>query len=177
MVHSVELTLDAAADAAVRGIWDALAEAGVRSQASHRSPSNRPHVTVTVGAALSSEVDTALQAVADLMPVPCRMGAPLLFGRGPFTLALLVVPSRALLDLHAEVNRICLPHMNSGPLAHAATGQWTPHVTLARRVDAGQLERAMTVVGTGADLAGTLTGLRHWDGDARVEYPIDLAAG
>lgn len=174
MVHSVELTLDAGADAAVRDIWQALAVAGVPSQAAHRSPSNRPHVTVTVAARMSGAVESDLAALLVRLPLSCRIGAPIIFGRGPYTLALLVIPSAGLLDLHAQVNRICLPHMESGPLRHAQPGQWTPHVTLARRLGADLLERALAVAGTGTDIEGSFAGLRHWDGDARQEHPILL---
>ena len=172
MVHSIELTLDAGADAAVRGHWQALADAGVPSQAGHRSPTNRPHVTVTVAAQMSADAEADLVPLLDRLPLPCRLGAPMVFGRGPYTLVLLVIPSVELLDLHAQVNRICLPHMESGPLRHTLSGQWTPHVTLARRVPAELLEQALAVVGTGTDIAGEFVGLRHWDGDARQEHPI-----
>lgn len=172
MVHSIELTLDAGADAAVRGLWHALADAGVPSQAGHRSPTNRPHVTVTVAAQMSADAEADLVPLLDRLPLPCRLGAPTVFGRGPYTLVLLVIPSVELLDLHALVNRICLPHMESGPLRHTLAGQWTPHVTLARRVPTELLEQALAVVGTGTDIEGEFVGLRHWDGDARQEHPI-----
>jgi len=175
VVHSIELTLDAAADAAVRDLWRAIAETAVRSQSAHRSPTNRPHVTLTVAAQMSDAVASDLAPVAAGLPLACRLGAPMIFGRGPYTLVLLVIPSAGLLDLHAQVNRICLPHMSSGPLGHTVAGQWTPHVTLARRVDAGLLERALGAVCTGADIEGAFAGLRHWDGDARQEHPISLS--
>ena len=172
MVHSIELTLDTAADGAVRDLWQALAEGGVPSQAGHRSPTNRPHVTVTVAARMSAGVDAGLAPLLDRLPLRCRIGAPMFFGRGPYTLVLLVIPSVELLDLHAQVHRICLPHMDPEPLRHTLPGQWTPHVTLARRIGADLLERALTVVGTGADIEGEFAGLRHWDGDVRQERPI-----
>lgn len=172
MVHSIELTLDAVADAAVRDLWQAIAETGVSSQAAHRSPSNRPHVTVTVAAQMSGAVESDLAPVAAGLPLACRLGAPMVFGRGPYTLVLLVIPSAGLLDLHAQVNRICLPHMPSGPLGHTVAGHWTPHVTLARRIGPGLLERALGAVCTGVDIEGSFAGLRHWDGDARREHPI-----
>ncbi|MCV7256481.1 2'-5' RNA ligase family protein [Mycobacterium hackensackense] len=170
MAHSVELLLDPETDAAIRGVWEALAEKGIRSQAAHRGPSNRPHVTMTVSAGIAGDVDPELSAAATALPLSCRIGAPVLFGRGPFTLARLVVPRVELLELHADIYRICLPHMPSGAFAHAVPGHWTPHVTLARRVDAAQLDRAMPLAG--ADIDGTLVRLRRWDGDARSEYPI-----
>lgn len=172
MVHSIELTLDAGADAAVRDLWRAIAATGVRSQAAHGSPSNRPHVTLTVSAQMSGPVESDLLPALAGLPLPCRLGAPMIFGRGPYTLALLVIPSGALLDLHAQVNRICLPHMPSGPLRHTQPGQWTPHVTLARRLGVDLLERALNAACAGADIDGEFAALRHWDGDAKREYPI-----
>lgn len=172
MAHSVELTLDADTDAAVRAIWERLREAGLPSQATHTGASNRPHVTVTVGAALSGAVDRALAERAAGLELSCRIGAPLVFGRGRSTLALLVVPSAELLELHRQLHRICLPHMPSGPFEHTRPGQWTPHVTLARRVRSEQLAGAIDIAADGPELAGRFIGLRRWDGDARIEYPL-----
>ena len=61
MVHSVELLFDAGTESAVRGIWDDLMAAGVRSQAAHKSPSNRPHVTLTVADRMDDAVTAALR--------------------------------------------------------------------------------------------------------------------
>jgi hypothetical protein len=46
MAHSIELLFDDATEAAVRRDWTALAQAGLPSQGQHRSPTNRPHVTL-----------------------------------------------------------------------------------------------------------------------------------
>ena len=172
MVHSVELLFDKDTDAAIRRIWDDLAEAGVRSQAGHKAPSNRPHVTVAVAETMDLSVHEALRSVLHQLPFPCTVGAPMLFGRGEFTLVRLIVPSAELLSLHADVHRACLPHMPAGPLPHSEPGHWTPHVTLARRVPANQLRAAMTVNGLSRDLSAAAVGIRHWDGNAKREYPI-----
>jgi 2'-5' RNA ligase len=172
VVHSVEVLFDPATEASLWDSWNDLSANGIRSQAAHRSPSNRPHVTLTVAEVMADAVDEALRPVLAELPVPCRIGAPMVFGRGPYTLVRLIVPSAGLLALHAEVHRICLPHMASGPLAHAAPGQWTPHVTLARRLDRDQLAAALSVPSVVADLTGSIAALRHWDGTARVEHPI-----
>jgi hypothetical protein len=172
MVHSVELLFDSDTDAAIRAIWDDLTEAGVRSQAAHRAPSNRPHVTVTVAESMDESVRDALHPMLDHLPLRCIVGAPMLFGRRDFTLVRLVVPSAELLALHAEVHSACLPHVPSSPLPHSEPGQWTPHVTLARRVPAEQLQAALTVKRMGRDLPAQFVGLRHWDGAAKREYAI-----
>jgi len=172
MVHSVELVFDADTEAAVRRIWDDLAEAGVRSLASSTSPSNRPHVTMAVAEHMDGAVDDALRPLLHILPLPCTIGAPMVFGRGPFTLVRLVIPSTELLALQAEVHDACLPHMSPGPLPHADPGHWTPHVTLARRVAPEKLPEALSLRRMSRDRRGTALALRHWDGNKRVEHPI-----
>jgi hypothetical protein len=173
MVHSVELLFDTEADAAVRRLWDDLTDAGVRSLASSTSPSNRPHVTISVAEHMDDAVSDALRPLLGRLPFDCAIGAPMLFGRGPFTLVRLVLPSAELLALQAEVHKVCLPHMSPGPLPHAAPGHWTPHVTLARRVAADKLADALTLRRMSRDRRATAVALRHWDGNKRVEYPIE----
>lgn len=173
MVHSVELLFDDDTEAAVRGAWEDLAQAGIRSLAAHSAGSNRPHVTVSVSDELTGDVDAALRPVLDRLPLRCVLGAPLLFGAGrAVTLVRLVVPSAELLDLHAEVHRICLPYMSKGSLPHSVPGQWTPHVTLARRVPSDRLPAALALPAVTRDLAATAVGLRHWDGNAKIVHPI-----
>jgi hypothetical protein len=172
LVHSVELLFDPDTDSAIRSIWDDLTEAGVRSQAAHEAPSNRPHATLAVAASMDESVNDALRPVLRLLPLACTIGAPMLFGRRDFTLVRLVVPSAELLSLHAEVQSVCGPHMPSGPLPHSEPGQWTPHVTLARRVPADQLQSVMALTSVGRELSATAAGLRHWDGKSKREYRI-----
>ena len=128
MVHSVELVFDPDTEEAVRRIWDGLREAGIPSQA----PASRPHATLTVAERIDAEVDALLRTLSARFPFECRIGAPLFFGRAKMVLARLVVPTTALLDVHSEVHRLCLPHVSPGPMANALPGQWTAHVTVAR---------------------------------------------
>jgi hypothetical protein len=172
VVHSVELVFDADTDARIRRVWEDLDAVGVRSQAAVKSPSNRPHVTLVVADQMSDDVDDALVPVLSRLPLACRLGAPMLFGRGPFTLVRLVVPSAELLALHADVHGVCLPFMTPGVLPHAAPGEWTPHVTLGRRVDAAQLPTVFEVASVSSDVDASAVGLRHWDGDSRIEHHI-----
>ncbi|CAN3128896.1 2'-5' RNA ligase family protein [Mycobacterium sp. smrl_JER01] len=172
MVHSVELLFDADTDAAVRQVWDELTAAGIRSLAAHRSPTNRPHVTLAVAETMGAGVHAALRPVLDRLPLRGVIGAPMLFGGGrSVTLVRLMVPSLELLALHNDTHRICLPH-TAVMLPHAEPGQWTPHVTLARRVPSARLESVWAVPGVVRDITATAVGLRHWDGDARVEHRI-----
>lgn len=172
MVHSVELVFDPDTEDAIRQIWDDLREAGIAGQSGHQAPSNRPHVSLTVAEEMDAAVNTALRPVLDRLPLPCTVGAPMLFGARVLTLVRLVVPTAELLSVHEDVHRICLPHMPVGALAHADPGQWTPHVTLARRVAPEKVPAALALKSLGRNLRGALTGVRHWDGDTRIEYPI-----
>jgi len=168
MVHSVELVFDPDTEVAVRHIWDGLREAGIPSQA----PASRPHTTLTVADRIDPEVDSVLASLLPRFPFDCRIGAPLLFGRAKVVLARLVVPTSELLDVHSEVHRLCLPHLSPGPMANALPGQWTAHVTLARRVVPGQMGRALRIAGKPSEIIGSVIGLRRWEGSAKREYPI-----
>lgn len=170
MAHSIELLLDPGTDAAVRAQWSALAGAGLPSQLRVTSPTNRPHVTLVAAQRISPDVDDVLPALASRFPLDCVLGAPLLFGGPRLTLARLVVPSSALLDLHADIYRLSLQHLDGEPYAHSQPGHWTPHVTLGRRYTVGETGPALAALGGGGDLAARVVGLRRWDGDARVDH-------
>jgi hypothetical protein len=173
MVHSIELLLDPDSDSAIRSIWATLADAGLPSQASNKSASNRPHVSLVVAEHIEPGVDRLLSPIAKRLPIRCVIGAPLLFGGPRFTVARLVVPSDALLALHAETHEACLPHLSPGPMAHTAPGSWTPHVTVCRRMDPAQLAQALTIARKlTRDVRAEFVGMRRWDGDRRIERPI-----
>jgi 2'-5' RNA ligase len=168
MVHSIELIFDSDTEAAVRRIWAELAGAGIPSQA----PASRPHVTLAVAESISTEVDELLGPVRRRLPLNALIGAPVLFGRDSAVFARLLVPTSELLALHAEVHRLCLSHLAPAPMADSLPGQWTAHVTLARRVGGAQLGRALRIAGRPARIEGSFAGLRRWDGNRRAEHLI-----
>lgn len=168
MVHSIELLLDPDTESAVRGVWQSLSDAGLRSPA----PTSRPHVTMVVADRISPDVDGLLIGVTERLPLPCVIGAPLVLGGSAFTLVRLVIPTIELLALQRHVYKVCAPHLMPGPAANTLPGQWTPHVTLARRVDPSQLPRVLTIRRVTHDINARLEGLRRWNGDERVEHPI-----
>ncbi len=171
MAHSIELLLDTDSDAAVRVQWQALADAGLPSQLRVKSATNRPHVTLVAAQRIHAGVDDVLRDLASEFPLPAVIGAPLVFGGPRHTLARLVVPSTALLDLHAAVFRLTRPHLTGEPYPHCEPGHWTPHVTLGRRYTAEEIGPALAVVnGHGGDLAAGLVCLRRWDSDERVDH-------
>ena len=168
MAHSVELLFDPDTEATLRRIWDDLAAADLPS----RVPAGRPHVTVAVAERIAPDVDALLRPVARQLPLKCNVGAPLLFGQSNAVLARLIVPTAELLALHADVHRICGPHLLPGTLPHSLPDQWTAHVTLARRIEGAQLGPVLRIAGQPTEIRGRLAGLRRWDGTERVEYPI-----
>lgn len=166
-MQSLELTLDPAAEMALRRQWMLLDEAGLPSLSRHTSASNRPHVTVDAREAMSE--DTDLADVASRLPVPVRIGAALLFRtRGRWVLARHVVVTRELLDLHAHAHRILGP--GGSPLS--APGHWIPHVTLARWLDDDQVARAAELLGPENTVEATALRLRRWDSEARRTWYV-----
>jgi hypothetical protein len=165
MVHSVELVFDQDTERAIRHIWDELRDAGIPSQ----SPASRPHATLTVAERIDPDVDALLRPLASRFPLTCRIGAPLVFRA---VLARLLVPTAELLHVHSEVHRLCMPHLQPGPMANALPGQWTAHVTMARHVTPHQLGRAARIAGKPAEINGAVIGMRRWDGGKKLEYPI-----
>lgn len=162
---SLELTFDDESDAAVRREWDALLDAGLPSQAQHRGASNRPHVTTLVRTALGPLDGAGLEAK---LPLDLTLSAPLLFGVGNSrVIARSVVPSAALLDLHAAVHSLAGARDGED---HTAPGAWTPHVTLARRVPLARLGEALAVVAEtgGGEVAVRAVSLRRWDAGPRT---------
>lgn len=168
MVHSVELVFDPDTEATIRRIWDGLCEAGIPSQA----PASRPHTTLTVAERIDPVVDELLSGLTSRFPMVCRMGTPLFFGRAKVVLARLLVPTVALLELHAEVHSLCVPHLHPGPMRNALPDEWTPHVTMARRLVPAQMGRAVRIAGKPAEIKGAIVGLRRWDGGSKREHPI-----
>jgi len=147
MAHSVELLFDPDTEATLRRIWDDLAAADLGS----RVPAGRPHVTVAAAERIAPDVNALLRPVAQQLPLECDVGAPLLFGQSNAVLARLIVPTAALLALHADVHRICGPHLLPDPLPHSLPGQWTAHVTLARRIEGAQLGPVLRIAGRVSD--------------------------
>ena len=169
MVHSVELVFDPDTEAAIRHIWDGLREAGMPSQA----PASRPHATLTVAERIDPEVDALLAPLTRPVPVPMpdRRAAVVRQVQGGARAA------GGADDRAAGRARRGAPAVPAASAAGAdgATplpGQWTAHVTLARRVVPAQLGRALRIAGKPPEIAGQVVGLRRWDGNTKREYPI-----
>ncbi|MTD14354.1 2'-5' RNA ligase family protein [Nakamurella sp. YIM 132087] len=170
MVQSVELLPDAATEAEVRRRWSLLGAAGLPHSGLHTGASNRPHITLAVAPELpANREDDIVRAIIGL-PLRLRLGGLLLFprGRGGVVMALAVTVSAELLTLQDAVRRA----VGDDRLGHQAPGEWTPHVTLARRLDPGQVAVALGISGLAADIDGTGVAVRRWDGDAKQDRVI-----
>ncbi len=155
---SIELLVDSDAEAAVRAEWEALAALGMSSLARHTSATNRPHLTLLARVDLA-DLDLAPAAFAELAPMPLTLGAPVLFGAGDRrVLARSVVPTADLLALHAAVHRAA---GTGADAPHTAPGEWTPHVTLARRLRLADLPAALDLLG--GDITAEVVSVRRWD--------------
>lgn len=169
VVQSVELLLDTPLDAAVRDEWIRLLDAGLHSQARVRSESNRPHVTLFVAHAVPPELEDAVRAAIRVRRITLRLGGVVIFGGRYATLARAVVPSIELLELQARVFE-ALSGCPGIP-AHIRPGEWTPHVTLARRVPAARVGTAIVAAQSPErQPTGSSAGVRRWDGDAKREW-------
>ena len=170
-IVSLELLLDPETEARIRAEWQALADAGLSSLASHPSPSNRPHITLVVRPSLPQLMHEQLREVITL-PLALTIGAPILFGAGERrVLARSVVPNEELQRLHATLHAI----VGVGEDApHTRPGDWTPHISLARRMRVDAIPQALRILDDPEDATATraaATSLRLWDAaSASVTY-------
>lgn len=160
--HAFELSLDPASEQAILDQWTALQDAGLPSQADHRSMTNAPHLTLVAASPIpASLIEPAIALFGPLLPAELRLRGLILLGTGPrVTIAHLVEPSSALADGAARL-RALVPD-----LRHPV---WMPHLTLARRVPRRLLPVALEVL-EAAPAPETLVAnrLRWWDPDADV---------
>jgi len=164
-VVSIELLLDSETEAGVRADWARLTDAGLSSLGGHLSPSNRPHITLLVRSALEP---ITFPTAASLLPVRVDLAEPVTFTHGDrAVLAWRVTPSADLRELHRAVHATVPPGADA---PHTAPGDWTPHVTLARRLRVASLPEALGLIGP--PRAGTGTSLRRWDAATATVTPL-----
>jgi hypothetical protein len=121
--------------------------------------------------------------VRALLPVPVTLGAPMLFGTGDRrVLVRSVLGGLPLLRLHAALHAALPAALHAAlpaalPAAepdvdapHTRPGEWTPHVTLARRLKLDDLPRALALLG--ADIPAGAVSMRRWDSAALRVTPL-----
>ena len=167
MTQSVELVLAPVAEAVLRAEWDRLADAGLPSERrTVPSPTHRPHLTLYAAEELAPGADEALPELFADLELTVQVGALMLFGprRDSYVLVRQVVASVPLLDLQQRVVRLC--QLAEAP--HFAAGRWSPHVTVARRVSAGQVGEMLAVLArASAEGPAPVAYARRWDSEQR----------
>ncbi|MCW4355610.1 2'-5' RNA ligase family protein [Hoyosella sp. YIM 151337] len=166
MVQSVELLLNEELEDSIRSQWRALHDAGLPCQPLHA----RPHVTIGVAHEIYPRIERHIPRALGEFPLAARIGGLLVFGDRRMVLARAVTTSASLLTKHESV--YALLRECPGRPGHMAPGQWTPHVTLARKMTPQQVSAALPLVATRKDLTGTFVGARRWDGTHRTETII-----
>ncbi len=175
MAQSVELLLDASAEAAVVAEWALLREAGLPTEwRTTPSPSHRPHVTLYAGTDLNAGADDALPALVAGLDLTVELGSPICFSSRPrqggptYILVRQVVTSVALLTLQRQVAELC----GAGLGGQFGPGRFTPHVTLARRMTGAQVGAALDLLSAGAtaERSAYLTRARRWDGTLKRDW-------
>ncbi|MFF0189177.1 2'-5' RNA ligase family protein [Streptomyces sp. NPDC005244] len=164
-MRTVELLLDEAADLSVREAWRRLADAGLPSQALHRSPTNSPHLTLATCQELTAPIRWELAEVAAALPLPARFTGVVRFERPTSVLAWAVDLDSALAGLHRRVWEAVVSDSSSATLNPLhEPGRWSPHVTLGRTRRAGAFAgRRIPELLPTPPLSARLTTLRSYD--------------
>lgn len=155
-LHAYELLPDDAGREAVLADWQALRDAGLRSQLDHKGMTNTPHVTVVTAEHLGEEQDElAVRHLAPVLPVDVRTSGLALLGGSRVSLV-------RLFDVPDEVMRTVLALREAVP--HRQHPGWLPHVTLGRRIPRSEVAAAIAVL-PHDPVPLRLTELRRWDPD------------
>jgi 2'-5' RNA ligase len=157
-VESIELHFEAEGLAAVRAVWSALADAQLPSLA---TGPHAPHVTLSViaaGSEVATTTDAAIGEVATpLVGTTLRLPGVGVFPRKRSVLYGSVVPTAQLVAVQHRVHEV-LEAAQHEPFETAHPDAWTPHVTLAKRIDADELARATALC-------------------TKLDWPLDLTVG
>jgi 2'-5' RNA ligase len=166
-VRTVELLLDEAAELAVRGAWRRLSNAGLPSLAFHRSPTNRPHLTLATCPELTAPIRWELAEVAADLPLPVRFAGVVRFERPTSVLAWALNRDPALVGLHRRVWEAVAsdsPPETLNPFHEP--GRWSPHITLGRTRRPGAFaDRRVPELVPAPPLPVRLITLRSYDTD------------
>ncbi|MFC7843796.1 2'-5' RNA ligase family protein [Streptomyces sp. NPDC057382] len=137
-MRTVELLPDEAEEREVREAWRRLADAGLPSQARHRSPTNRPHLTLATCPELTASIRWELTEVAAALPLLARCTGLVRFERPTSVLAWALDLDAALAALHRRVWEAVAADSPADTLnPFHEPGRWAPHITLGRTRRAG----------------------------------------
>lgn len=164
-MRTVEVLLDEVAEQAVREAWRRLADAGLPSQARHRSPTNSPHLTLAACPELTTPIRWELAEVAAMLPLPVRVTGVVRFERPTSVLAWALDLDRELAAVHRRVWEAVVSESRPGTLnPFHAPERWSPHITLGRTRRAGAFaDRRIPALLPTPPLSIRLTTLRSYD--------------
>lgn len=169
MAQSVELTLDASAEAALVAQWDRLAAVGVaKPQRSDPEGHHRPHLTLYAADAIPKPAESELPEIVAGIDLTVHVGAVMIFGprNGTCILVRQVSASVELLQLQQRVALVC----EADPKGQFGAGRWSPHVTMARRVLSDDVGKAVSVLGSHGEVDARIQRCRRWDGNRRTAW-------
>ena len=165
----MELTLDSSAEAALVSQWDRLAAAGLaRPKRPEPDGHHLPHITLYAADAIPEAAESALPEIVAGVSLTIHIGALMIFGprQGECILVRHVSASVELLELQHRVAQAC----GADPEGQFGPGRWSPHVTLARRVQSDHIGQAVKVLGSRGELKATIQRCRRWDGRRRTAW-------
>ncbi|HEY0450535.1 2'-5' RNA ligase family protein [Actinophytocola sp.] len=139
MAQALELYFDDEADAAVRGLWRRLDQAGVPSLATRTHGRHRPHVTFALASVIPPRTRDALREDLRLLSIP-RLWLYSLsaFSASDAGLMISAVVDTELLAVHSAVHDVLAKKVKQ-PSAYYLPGSWVPHCTLAQGLEAPQV--------------------------------------
>jgi hypothetical protein len=174
MVYGAALIFDEPSESALRGVWQALADAGLPSFM--LGIDYPPHLTLL----LAEEMDvprlraTIHDWARDMQPFDLSFPALSLFrGAGEGVIYLSPLVNRHLLDVHESFWTAALPSLRRVP-EYYRPGLWVPHVTIGFNIPRDQAMRSMEALWnvqspTTARVAGVQFGAYAVEGGSRLE--------
>jgi hypothetical protein len=166
MAHAIEMYVDDRADAAVRRLWQRLADAGLPSLATRTHRRHRPHVSLVVAESLDGADLAPLRSVLMSRRPTLSLYTLSTFPGSSGVLILGVQVTAELLAFHADVHAA----LAGQPIRHWAyyqPGSWIPHCALAEGLDGPEAGKAfglladyqpITAEVTSAGIKDTATG-------------------
>src|SRR5258708_7472687 len=141
---AVELSFDAATDAAVRRVWDELAREGVNDFMAGFGV--HPHISLAVFDELRvAEADREIAEFARrLAPLPVTLSSIGIFAGDASVVFVGAVVTNELLATHAEIHRRLGP-LGSGAWSYYDRKEWVPHCTLAMDLPSDRIPRAVEI--------------------------------
>ncbi|HEV2376901.1 MAG TPA: 2'-5' RNA ligase family protein [Streptosporangiaceae bacterium] len=145
MAHAIEMFFDEQADAAVRGLWQRLADAGLPSPATLTHRQHRPHVSLTVASSLGGVDLGPLRAVLASRLPTLRLNVLGAFPGPERVVFLGAVVTSELLACHASAHA-ALAGQPVGHWPYYLPGNWVPHCTLTWGLDTAQAAQAFMLL-------------------------------